>query len=175
MLSEQYHHAKFVIYHIIVSEKNVKVFVLGQPAANTWCSGSTKHLTLKGLMSQVMVGRVIESKVGCPKMARVCTDFAICTVPYSPSLVFNLGYLGILISAKFPGNSPQDRDIMSSTSNKANKVSKSKKTLLYFFSFYNRIVPLRFLPQEIHLAGKAGCDRVELPNLWCMLGVLVFP
>ena len=22
--------------------------------------------------------------------------------------------------------------------------------------------------------GKASCDRVKLPNLWCMLGVLVF-
>ena len=34
-----------------------------------------------------------------------------------------------------------------------------------------------FLPWEIWLPspGKASCNRVLLPNLWCMLGVLMFP
>ena len=27
----------------------------------------------------------------------------------------------------------------------------------------------------LHSLGKASCDRVALPNLRCMLGVLVFP
>ena len=38
---------------------------------------------------------------------------------------------------------------------------------------YNCIVPIGFLPWEIRVAlGKASCDRVALPNLGCMLGVV---
>ena len=34
-----------------------------------------------------------------------------------------------------------------------------------------------FLPREIEVTfpGKSHCDRVVLPDLWCMLGVLVSP
>ena len=99
-----------------------------------------------------MAGHVIESKVGCPKMVRVCTDFAICTVPYSPSLVFNLGCLGVLISATFPGNSPQDRDIMSSTSNKANKHIKLKENIALFF-----FILQPYCPFEISPIGNSSC------------------
>ena len=43
--------------------------------------------------------------------------------------------------------------------------------------FYKCIVPIGFLPWEIRVAflGKASCNRVALPNLRCMLGVIVFP
>ena len=42
----------------------------------------------------------------------------------------------------------------------------------------NCTVPLGFLPWEIRVvfsSGKASCDRVALPNLRCMPGVLVCP
>ena len=47
----------------------------------------------------------------------------------------------------------------------------------FTFTFYNCIVPVGFLPREnlVAFPGKASCDRVALPNLLCMLGVLVFP
>ena len=47
----------------------------------------------------------------------------------------------------------------------------------FLLLIYNCIVPLGFLPWEIQVAlpGKASCDRVALPNLTGMLGVLVFP
>ena len=43
--------------------------------------------------------------------------------------------------------------------------------------FYSCIVPLGFLPGNfgLLLPGKASCDRVVLPNLWCMPGLIVFP
>ena len=51
---------------------------------------------------------------------------------------------------------------------------------LFFFFFYflqlycpNRISPVQKL--GLHSPGKASSDRVELPNLQCMLGVLMFP
>ena len=56
-----------------------------------------------------------------------------------------------------------------------------QKKLFHFFSFFlffnNCIVPLQFLPWEIWVAlpEKASCDGIALPNLRCMLGVLVFP
>ena len=44
-------------------------------------------------------------------------------------------------------------------------------------NFYNCIAPMGFLLQKIQVAfpGKASCDIVALPNLLCMLGLLVFP
>ena len=50
--------------------------------------------------------------------------------------------------------------------------------VLSFFTFtcYNCIAQVGFLPWEIRVSpGTASCDRVALPNLRCMLGVLVFP
>ena len=50
----------------------------------------------------------------------------------------------------------------------------------FFFTFYtalsqrpNWISQMRNL--GCFLWGKPACNRVTLPNLWCMLGVLVFP
>ena len=51
-------------------------------------------------------------------------------------------------------------------------------THVHFTYYYNCIVAMGSLPWETRVAfprGKASRDRVALPNLWCMLGVLVFP
>ena len=47
----------------------------------------------------------------------------------------------------------------------------------FIFTFYNSNVPMGFCPGKIGFLspGKASCDKVALPNLRCMLGVLVFP
>ena len=50
--------------------------------------------------------------------------------------------------------------------------------LTLLFTFYNCIVPMRFLsPGKFGLpsARKTSCYRVALPNLVCMLGILVCP
>ena len=46
-----------------------------------------------------------------------------------------------------------------------------------FYLIYNGTVPMGFLPRKFRLPslGKASCDRVTLPKLRWMLGVLVFP
>ena len=48
---------------------------------------------------------------------------------------------------------------------------------VFTFTFYNCIAPMGFLPRKFGLPspGKAGCNRVAVPKLRCMLDVLVFP
>ena len=53
---------------------------------------------------------------------------------------------------------------------------------LFFFFFFLTLFTALLSPWDITYRkfglpslGKASCDRVALPNLQCMLGVLVFP
>ena len=50
--------------------------------------------------------------------------------------------------------------------------------ILFFFTFYNCIVSMGFLPWENRVAfsrGKPARDRFALPNLQRVLGILVRP
>ena len=48
---------------------------------------------------------------------------------------------------------------------------------IYFVYYFLQLYCYDFSHKEFRLLfpGKASCNRVTLPNLWCMLGILVFP
>ena len=59
---------------------------------------------------------------------------------------------------------------------------KKKDTDLFPFSFFFLLFTTGLSQSDLSYGkfglpspGKASCDRVALPNLRCMLGVLVFP
>ena len=59
--------------------------------------------------------------------------------------------------------------------NKSNKLATPKCAL--FFIYITVLPHLDFAHRKFRLLppGKASCKRVALPNLRCMLGVLVYP
>ena len=57
-------------------------------------------------------------------------------------------------------------------------ISQIRFLLFFFLVFLQLYCPIWDYSHgkfELPSPGKASCDRVVLPNLWCMLGVSVFP